>query len=48
MMERRGEGVPLILSSSMRLSGKEPKYEIFDDAELRLTIFAAEPKRYIG
>ena len=48
MMERRGEGVPLILSSSMQLSGKEPKYEIFDDAELRLTIFAAEPKRYIG
>ena len=47
MMERRGEGVPLILSSSMQISGKEPKYELFDDAELRLTIFAAEPQRHI-
>ena len=48
MMERRGEGVPLILSSSMQISGREPEYKLFDDAELRLTIFAAEPKRYIG
>ena len=48
MMEQRGEGVPLILSRSMQLSGREPEYELFDDAELRLTVFAAEPKRYIG
>ena len=40
MMDRRGEGVPSILSRSRRLSGKQPVYETFGD-ELRLTIYAA-------
>ena len=40
MMDRRGEGVPSILSRSRRLSGKRPVYETFGD-ELRLTIYAA-------
>jgi predicted HTH transcriptional regulator len=40
-MDRRGEGVPVILSASGKLSGKRPKYELIDDSELKLTIFAA-------
>ena len=40
-LERRGEGVGIILSESETLSGKTPVYEVFDE-ELRLTIFAAK------
>ena len=42
MMERRGEGMPIILDNSTALSGIEPKIELFDNAELRLTIYAAQ------
>lgn len=41
-LERRGEGVGIILNESETLSGKVPIYELFDE-ELRLTIFAAKP-----
>ena len=41
MMDRRGEGVPLILDRSSQLSGTEPKYRLIGNAELLLTIFAA-------
>lgn len=37
-VEARGEGVPLIIEASLRLSGRAPVYELFDD-ELKLTIF---------
>ena len=40
-LERRGEGVGIILSESEQLSGKTPIYELFGE-ELRLTIFAAK------
>ncbi len=40
-LERRGEGVGIILNESEALSGKMPVYEMFDE-ELRLTIFAAK------
>ena len=40
-LERRGEGVGIILNESEVLSGKPPVYELFDE-ELRLTIFAAK------
>ena len=40
-LERRGEGVGIILNESETLSGKIPVYEVFDE-ELRLTIFAAK------
>ena len=40
-LERRGEGVGIILNESETLSGKIPIYELFDE-ELRLTIFAAK------
>lgn len=41
-MERRGEGVPIILTESQRLSGRLPEYRLIDDSELLLTIYAAE------
>jgi predicted HTH transcriptional regulator len=41
IMDRRGEGVPIILSESLELSGKTPEYTLIDDTELKLTIFAA-------
>ena len=40
-LERRGEGVGIILRESEQLSGKTPIYELQGE-ELRLTIFAAE------
>lgn len=42
-MDRRGEGVPIIMEESLKLSGRLPVYRLFDDAELLLTIFAANP-----
>jgi len=41
IMDKRGEGVPVIISESLKLSGKKPEYTLIDDTELRLTIFAA-------
>jgi predicted HTH transcriptional regulator len=43
LMDRRGEGVSIILERSERLSGRAPVYELPDESELRLTIFAASP-----
>ncbi len=43
IMDKRGEGVPIIISESEKLSGKKPEYLLIDDAELKLTIFAAPP-----
>ena len=42
MMDKRGEGVPIILGNSERLSGRLPEYRLIDDAELMLTIYAPE------
>ena len=45
MMDRRGEGVPVILDNSIRLSGREPEYRRIGDAEILLTIYApADPE----
>ena len=41
LMDRRGEGVPLILERSEEISGRRPLYQAADGAELLLTIFAA-------
>ena len=41
LMDRRGEGVSIILERSERLSGRRPVYELLDESELKLTIFAA-------
>jgi len=41
MMDKRGEGVRIILERSAALSGRNPEYRLIDDAELQLIIFAA-------
>ncbi len=41
VMDKRGEGVPIILSRSEQLSGKVPKFRMTDGSELMLTIYAA-------
>ena len=41
IMDKRGEGVPIIILESEKLSGKKPEYRLLDDAEVLLTIFAA-------
>jgi len=43
IMDKRGEGVPIIITESKKLSGRKPEYQLIDDAELKLTIFAAKP-----
>ena len=48
MMERRGEGMPIILDNSTALSGREPEIELFDHSELRLTIHAASAEAAQG
>ncbi len=42
LMDKRGNGVPLILSLSEALSGRLPEYRLLGEAELMLTIWAAE------
>jgi len=42
IMDKRGEGVPIILSRGEQLSGKTPEYRLIDDSELMLTIYAAK------
>ena len=46
LMDKRGEGVPIILTESKKLSGASPEYRLIDDAELMLTIFAAHDGRH--
>ncbi|MBI1747102.1 MAG: putative DNA binding domain-containing protein [Acidobacteria bacterium] len=45
MMEKRGDGVPIILEESKKLSGREPEYRLIDDAELLLTIHSPQHLR---
>ena len=41
LMDRRGDGVPIILRESEALSGRPPEYRLIDDSELRLLVWAA-------
>ena len=43
IMDRRGEGVPAILSRTKELAGEFPVYRMIGDAELLLTVPAALP-----
>jgi ATP-dependent DNA helicase RecG len=43
MMDKRGEGVQIILDASERLSGKRPVFSLVDESELRLVVPAASP-----
>ncbi len=40
LMDRRGEGVRMVLDNSQRLAGRKPEYRMIGDEELLLTIFA--------
>ena len=42
IMDKRGEGVPIILSDSEKLSGCKAIYKLIDNTELMLTIYAAK------
>ena len=42
LMDRRGDGVPIILHESRKLSGHSPEYALIGESELRLVIRAAE------
>lgn len=42
LMEKRGDGVPIIMDQSYRLSGRYPEYRLIDDAELLLTIYSPQ------
>lgn len=44
LMDRRGEGVRIILENSLRLAGRDAEYRLIDDAELLLTIHSAREK----
>ncbi len=39
VMDRRADGVPIILGDSSDLSGRMPEYTMMDDSELRLVIW---------
>lgn len=41
LMERRGDGVPIIQRETLRLCGRQPVYELIDDTDLQLTLPAA-------
>ena len=41
IMDKRGEGVSIILENSERLSGRPAEYRLVDESELLLTIYAA-------
>ncbi len=42
IMDKRGEGVPIIITESENLAGRKPEYKLLDDSEVMLTIFAAK------
>ena len=42
-MDKRGDGVRVILAESLAVSGREPRYELIEDLEVKLTLFAAAP-----
>ena len=41
LMDRRGDGVPIIRRECKALSGRYPEYSLIDESELRLVIWAA-------
>ncbi len=42
LMDKRGEGVPIILTESLKISGKKAEYKLIDNSELLLTIYAVK------
>ncbi len=44
LMDRRGDGVPIVIEETRKLAGRAPEYRLIGDNELRLTIPAAAPE----
>lgn len=42
-MEKRGDGVPIILGESEKFARRKPEYRLIDDSELLLVVYAAMP-----
>ena len=42
LMDRRGDGVPIIRRECQKISGRLPEYSLIDDSELRLLIWTAK------
>ena len=42
LMDRRGDGVPIIRRECQKMSGRLPEYSLIDDSELRLLIWTAK------
>lgn len=42
LMDRRGDGVPIIRREALALSGRLPEYSLIDQSELRLLIWASQ------
>ena len=42
IMDRRGDGVPVIRDQSHEFSGRMPEYDLIDDSELRLVIWGGQ------
>ena len=47
VMDRRGDGVPIILGDSSILSGRMPEYTVIDDSELRLVVSLPLPGSFV-
>ena len=43
LMDRRGDGVPIIRGETRSLSGRYPEYTMIDDSEMRLVIWSVDP-----
>ncbi len=41
LMDRRGDGVPIIRRETLALSGRLPEYSLIDESELRLSMWAS-------
>lgn len=48
MMDRRGDGVPIIMRETRKLSGRLPEYTLIDGNELRLVLWAARDDASAG
>ena len=42
LMDRRGDGLPIIRRETRSLSGRYPEYTVIDDSEMRLVIWSAD------
>jgi predicted HTH transcriptional regulator len=47
IMDRRGEGVPIIFEQTIKLAGQSPTYQVIGQSELLLTIPAANPEQEV-